>query len=100
MDEANKGKLGRSKRNMETMAAVQPVLARAMFELEAKRLFSGRGFSDRTAKALIDCIDAPERLLFMDVVAIRSIPGIGKAGMADIEAYRARFLPAAADPGR
>jgi hypothetical protein len=38
-------------------------------------------------------IDAPERLLFMTDVELREIPGIGKAGIAEIAKYRSRFIP-------
>ena len=55
--------------------------------------FQQRGFSDRTINALIDCqIDSPERLLFMTKEQLKSMPGIGKASMAELTAYRDRFL--------
>jgi DNA-directed RNA polymerase alpha subunit len=55
--------------------------------------FNGRGLSHRTVKALVDCsIDAPERLLFMTEDQIRAIPGAGKASIAEIRAYRAKFV--------
>jgi hypothetical protein len=40
-------------------------------------------------------VDAPERLLFMSDVEIHNIPGVGKGAVAEIELYRARFLPRA-----
>jgi len=55
--------------------------------------FQERGFSDRTINALIDCqMDSPERLLFMTKKQLKSIPGVGKASMAELTAYRDRFL--------
>lgn len=57
-------------------------------------LFSGR-LSPRVAEALVRAgLDAPERLLFLDTAAIKALPGIGPAARKEIEAYRARFLPA------
>jgi hypothetical protein len=57
------------------------------------RLFSDRGFSDRTVKALVARgIDAPERLLFASEAELRKIPGIGKSSFDEIMRYRARFL--------
>ena len=53
-----------------------------------------RNFSDRTVEALLkDGVDAPERLLFMCPDQLRTIPGVGKVSLAEIMAYRARFLP-------
>jgi hypothetical protein len=58
--------------------------------------FDGRGFSDRTVKALVARgIDAPERLLFAAETEFRKIPGIGKASVDEIMRYRARFIPEA-----
>ena len=37
-------------------------------------------------------MDFPERLLFMTEEQIRQIPGAGKAVIAQIKSYRARFL--------
>jgi DNA-directed RNA polymerase alpha subunit len=56
--------------------------------------FEQRGLSARCADALVTHgIDAPERLLFMTEAELRAVPGIGKAAMAEIAAYRSRFLP-------
>jgi DNA-directed RNA polymerase alpha subunit len=56
--------------------------------------FRNRGFSDRTVYALVECgIDSPERLLFMDEATLAGMRRIGRASMAEIKAYRARFLP-------
>jgi DNA-directed RNA polymerase alpha subunit len=55
--------------------------------------FQERGFSDRTINALIDCqIDLPERLLFMSKKQLKLLRGIGETSMAEIVAYRGRFL--------
>jgi DNA-directed RNA polymerase alpha subunit len=55
--------------------------------------FRHRGLSDRTIQALVDCsIDSPERLLFMTEKEIRLIPGIGKVSLAEIIAYREKFI--------
>ena len=55
--------------------------------------FQERGFSDQTITALIDCqIDLPERLLFMSKKQLKLLRGIGETSMAEIVAYRGRFL--------
>jgi hypothetical protein len=59
----------------------------------ARPFFEHRGFSDRTIRALIDsAIAAPEHLLFMTEDQLRSIPGIGNVSLAEIVAYRDRFI--------
>jgi hypothetical protein len=59
--------------------------------------FRDRGLTDGTVRTLIDCrIDAPERLLFMTHEQIKAIPGVDKASLAEIAAYRARFIPGSA----
>jgi hypothetical protein len=64
-------------------------LAQLMLERSA---FSGRGFRDRTVEALVAFgIYEPERLLFMSESQIKAIPGVGKASIAEIAAYRKRF---------
>jgi DNA-directed RNA polymerase alpha subunit len=60
--------------------------------------WANRGFSKRVIEVLIDRgIDAPERLLFVTEEELRKIPKIGKAGLAEIFQYRARFLPSEAE---
>jgi len=55
--------------------------------------FQHRGFSHETIVALVDCsIDAPERLLFMTVKQIKRIPDIDESSLAEIMAYRAKFI--------
>lgn len=50
--------------------------------------------NERTIRALVDCgIEAPERLLAMAEADWRGIPGVGKASMRQIRAYRDRFAP-------
>jgi hypothetical protein len=66
-----------------------PEAIRAAFN--RREAFSGRGFSKRIIEALV-AIDAPERLLFMTEKQVKSIPGIGKASIAEIMAYRAKFI--------
>jgi hypothetical protein len=62
-------------------------------------LFQQRGFSNRVVDALVQAgIDAPERLLFMTETELHAITGIGRAGFAEIAAYRSRFTPAEAPP--
>jgi hypothetical protein len=62
-------------------------------QMKARFPFRHRGLSDRTIHALVDCaIDWPERLLFMTEKEIQSIPGIGKVSMAEIIAYRGKFI--------
>jgi len=60
----------------------------------ARAPFRNRKFSDRTVNALVQAdILAPERLLFMTMMDLRTIPGIGKVGLAEIVKYRSRFIP-------
>ena len=61
--------------------------------LLARAPFANRRFTRRTIEALVaDSIDAPERLLFMTEPQLWEIPGVGKTSMAEIKAYRHRFL--------
>ena len=61
-------------------------------QFKARVPFKAHGFSDRTAKALLEYgVDGPERLLLMDPRVIRCIPGVGDFCMKEIELYRARF---------
>jgi hypothetical protein len=56
--------------------------------------FRDRRLSDRTIQALVDGgVDSPERLLFMTPKQLQDIAGIGMAALAEINAYRSRFLP-------
>jgi hypothetical protein len=66
--------------------------ARAMLgDFEACGRFAQRGFSDRTVKALTDGgVDWPERLLFLDDAVIKECPGIGKASLEEVRAYRVK----------
>ena len=60
----------------------------------AARPFDHRGLTANIVRALVAVgIDYPERLLFMSKTELQNIPGIGKASLAKIELYRARFLP-------
>jgi hypothetical protein len=60
--------------------------------LSGRTRFLGRNLSERTIKAPIaHGIDYPERLLFMDRMSIFRIDGIGKASLAEIDAYRSLF---------
>ena len=61
-------------------------------QMKARFHIRHRGLSDRTIQALDCSIDSPERLLFMTEKEIRSIPGIGKVSMAEIIAYRGKFI--------
>ena len=64
----------------------------AQTQLERGRLERGTFFDVRTVDALIACgIYDPECLLRMTRKQIAAIPGIGKASMAQIDAYRERF---------
>jgi hypothetical protein len=57
-------------------------------------LFTARGFSHATIKALVrGGIDAPERLLFADEAELASIPGLDKVALEEVERYRAQFFP-------
>jgi len=60
---------------------------------ETKKLFQGRGLSPATITALVAAgIDAPERLLFLDLNKQKP-KGIGPAKSKEIEEYRTRYLP-------
>jgi DNA-directed RNA polymerase alpha subunit len=74
----------------EVRLKIATQLARHWTEQSA---FSGRGLSNRTVEAIVACgIYEPERLLFMTEEQIAAIPGIGKASLKAIRAYRSRFL--------
>lgn len=52
-----------------------------------------RALSDRTIGALVDAgIDGLETLLSMDKQALKALPGIGRAAMREIDAFRAQHL--------
>ena len=62
------------------------------------RRFADRELTEDIAAALIGAgIYYPECLLFMRKTQLKNIPGIGKASLARIEAYRERFLPKQGD---
>src|ERR1700680_3321149 len=59
-----------------------------------KSRFEERGFSERAIKTLVDAgVDAPERLLFMTDVDLKSINGLGNSSLDEIDLYRSRFSP-------
>jgi hypothetical protein len=59
---------------------------------DAEVRFAERGFSKRTVKALMDGgIDTPERLLFLEDAVIKECPGIGRASLEEVKAYRTKF---------
>jgi hypothetical protein len=68
-------------------------VALSMAELtRAHQNFAERGLSLRTVEALWKAgIEFPERLLFATREQLASLPGIGRAGLADIHNYRERF---------
>jgi hypothetical protein len=56
-------------------------------------MFTARGFSPSTIKALVlSGIDAPERLLFADEAELASIPGLDEVALEQIARYRAQFV--------
>jgi hypothetical protein len=58
----------------------------------AGALFTARGFSHSTIKALVlGGIDAPERLLFADEAELLSIAGLDEGASEEIARYRAQF---------
>jgi hypothetical protein len=74
-------------------AKVADASAAIMAGFFKKTAFSERGFSEHTISVLMaHGMDLPERLLFMTEEQIRQIPGAGKAVIAQIKSYRARFL--------
>jgi hypothetical protein len=72
----------------------------AMFSAGA--LFTARGFSHATIKALVvGGIDAPERLLFADEIDLLSISGLDEQALDEIARYRGKFaegMPTQTDP--
>ncbi|MCV0369530.1 hypothetical protein [Filomicrobium sp.] len=67
-------------------------------EMQAARLASGiasdLGLAQKAAEALVARgVGCRERQLFMSLDDINRIPGIGKAAIEKIRAYRIRFLP-------
>ena len=67
-------------------------MQRTMATTASRQLFLGR-IKTALADKLIDAgIDAPERLLFMSEQEIRALRGVGKAGLAEIQTYRERFM--------
>jgi hypothetical protein len=70
----------------------------SIFELDvdtlfrAGALFTARGFSYSTIKALVLAgIDAPERLLFADDADLRSITRLDDGALEEIARYRTEF---------
>jgi hypothetical protein len=58
----------------------------------AGALFTARGFSHSTIKALVlGGIDAPERLLFANEAELLSIVGLHEGALEEIARYRAQF---------
>jgi hypothetical protein len=58
----------------------------------AGALFTARGFSHSTIKALVlGGIDAPERLLFADEAELLSIARLDEGALEEIVRYRAQF---------
>jgi hypothetical protein len=58
----------------------------------AGALFTSRGFSHSTIKALVLAgIDAPERLLLADEAELLSIAGLDEGALEEIARYRAQF---------
>src|SRR5580704_19077307 len=56
-------------------------------------MFTARGFSHSTIKALVlGGIDAPERLLFADEAELASIPGLDEVALEEIMRYRGQFV--------
>jgi hypothetical protein len=59
----------------------------------AGALFTARGFSRATIKALVlGGIDAPERLLFMGEADVQSISVLNEEALEEIARYRAQFV--------
>jgi hypothetical protein len=78
--------------NVEALDEAKKIAAHAILSCTP---FQNRELSDRTIAALVNSgMDAPERLLFMSASDVRKIPGIGKASMAEIDAYIRRFKKA------
>jgi hypothetical protein len=79
----------------EQLAALDEAKKTAARSMISRSPFQNRKFSNRTIDALVAYgMDAPERLLFMQPSDIRKIPGIGKASLAEIDAYIRRFKEA------
>ena len=76
-------------RNNSNLSALE-IDVGALFRAGA--LFTARGFSHSTIKALVlGGIDAPERLLFADEAELLSIAGLDEGALEEIARYRAQF---------
>ena len=65
----------------------------AMDKRASENFFADRGFSAQTIKALIaNGMSLPEELLLMADDEAGRIPGLDEAGLAEVQAYRKRFL--------
>ena len=81
----------------QTVRWGEPTKGRLMPADRALRMvrFADRGLSGHTIAGLIKSgIDLPERVLFMSEAQIRVLPGVGKKGVSELMAYRARFMVA------
>lgn len=76
------------------VATVQNEAAFAAMDKRAwENFFADRGFSTETIKTLIaHDMRLPEELLLMTGDEAERIPGLGKTGLAEVQAYRKRFL--------
>ena len=78
----------------DKLAARACLGANAANDVTDMRVFEGRGFSERTIKALLGAgVDMPERLLLMPEKQFVCLVGVGKAAADEIRAYRRKLTP-------
>lgn len=86
---------GHAKRGLPS-ASVQGTLAKVI----GRHPWNDRGFSERSIDALLGAgYRYPEELLFADRSVVVKAQGVGKAVMAEVDAYRAKFIPGAPPGG-
>lgn len=65
---------------------------RAFVNGSLESLFKDR-ISAKLSRTLIAAgLDSPERLLFMPLSAVEALPGVGRAGLTEIQSYRSKYL--------
>jgi hypothetical protein len=76
-----------------SIAGPRPINTSQIARNAVKRRFKERGFSPATVTALLAAgIDAPERLLFLNLTET-PLKGIGPKKLVEINRYRGQYLP-------
>jgi hypothetical protein len=93
---SSKDKNARAAQQVESRraaAAQNETVFAAMDKRASENFFANRGFSAQTIKTLIaNGVSLPEELLLMAADEVGRIPGLGRAGLTEAQAYRKRFL--------